>query len=100
MTDGLADTDYIAFPDAELCKPGAPTSRTPVVSEPEEGDMDAAMDADMDTSMEEATPMEGMIEKIDSGEISQEEIEAAANQLADGEVRTEDIENALEGEVG
>ena len=62
--------------------------------------MDAAMDAGMDTSVEEATPMEGVIEEIDSGEISQEEIEAAANQLADGEVPTEDIENALEGEVG
>lgn len=102
VTDGLADTDYIAFPDAELCKPGAPTSHTPVFSDPEEGDMDADMDMepDMDISVEETTPIEGVIEGIDSGEISQEEIEAAADQLASGEIDTDDIEKALEGEVG
>ena len=54
----------------------------------------------MDISVEETTPIEGVIEGIDSGEISQEEIEAAADQLASGEIDTDDIEKALEGEVG
>ena len=37
VTDGLEGSDYIAFPDAELCRSGAATSHTPVYSESGEG---------------------------------------------------------------
>ena len=37
VVEGLALEDYIAFPDAALCREGAPTTREePVASEPEE----------------------------------------------------------------
>ena len=32
---GLTEEDYIAFPDAELCQPGAPTTHDQVVEEAE-----------------------------------------------------------------
>ena len=32
ITQGLAETDYIAFPDPELCKEGSPTTRTADIS--------------------------------------------------------------------
>ena len=47
VTGGLSETDYIAFPDAELCKPGAAVSHTPVVSEEDGGMSDAGMDGGM-----------------------------------------------------
>ena len=37
VVEGLSLEDYIAFPDAALCREGAPTTREePVASEPEE----------------------------------------------------------------
>lgn len=40
IVEGLSLEDYIAFPDAALCREGAPTTREePVVSEPEEAPM-------------------------------------------------------------
>ena len=47
VTGGLSETDYIAFPDAELCKPGVAVSHTPVVSEEDGGVSDAGMDGGM-----------------------------------------------------
>lgn len=55
VTEGLSETDYIAFPDEQYCHVGAPTSHTPVTYENEEGGADmGGMDADMggmDTDM-------------------------------------------------
>lgn len=36
ILDGLTETDYVAFPDMELCKSGAPTTRTQAVESMEE----------------------------------------------------------------
>lgn len=47
VTGGLSETDYIAFPDAELCKPGVAVSHTPVVSEEDGSVSDAGMDGGM-----------------------------------------------------
>lgn len=71
VTHGLSETDYIAFPDEELCKPGAAVSHTPVASEGDEGMSDGGMDGGMvdegnmaegegvaDTGMEEAMDMD------------------------------------------
>lgn len=114
VTDGLADTDFIAFPDEELCKPGAPTSHTPVTTdEGEEGadmgadmGMDAPMDSDMnpdagaDAAAEETAPIEGALEQYDNGAISDEDAAAAEEKLADGDISDADMEKALEGGVG
>ena len=56
VTDGLSETDYIAFPDEQYCHVGAPTSHTPVIYEEDENGSNAAepdMGADMgmDTDM-------------------------------------------------
>ena len=40
VTEGLSETDYIAFPDEQYCHVGAPTSHTPVTYENEEGGAD------------------------------------------------------------
>ena len=40
VTEGLSETDYIAFPDEQYCHVGAPTSHTPVTYEDEEGGAD------------------------------------------------------------
>ena len=37
VTDGLAETDYIAFPDEQYCHAGAPTSHAPVTYEEDDG---------------------------------------------------------------
>ena len=37
VTEGLAETDYIAFPDAELCREGAPTTHEVVAADAQEG---------------------------------------------------------------
>ena len=86
VTEGLSETDYIAFPDEQYCHVGAPTSHTPVTYENEEGgadmggadmggadmggadmgmdadmgDTDAGMDAGMDgTEVPEEAPVVG-----------------------------------------
>ena len=40
VTEGLSETDYIAFPDEQYCHVGAPTSHTPVTYVDEEGGAD------------------------------------------------------------
>lgn len=52
VTDGLSESDYIAFPDEELCRPGVPTTR----QEPqtEDGGVDSG-----DYGMPEAVPAKG-----------------------------------------
>lgn len=53
VTDGLSETDYIAFPDEQYCHVGAPTSHTPVTYEEEEnGDNAAEPDMGMDTGLD------------------------------------------------
>ena len=63
VTGGLSETDYIAFPDAELCKPGAAVSHTPVVSEGDEEMSDGGMDAGMvDGGMDAGMMDEGIVD--------------------------------------
>ena len=54
VTEGLAETDYIAFPDEQYCHVGAPTSHTPVTYEEEEGGegMDGGDMGGMDAGMD------------------------------------------------
>lgn len=101
VTDGLADTDFIAFPDGELCRPGVPTSHTPVISDSAEGGMEpeAAADSQMEIPEGELSPLEEGAEKLENGEITQEDLEAAAEKIANGEISDEDLEKALEGGV-
>ena len=55
VTDGLSETDYIAFPDEQYCHVGAPTSHTPVIYEDEQengaAEPDTGMDMGMDNNM-------------------------------------------------
>lgn len=48
VTDGLSETDYIAFPDEQYCHVGAPTSHTPVIYEDEQENGAAEPDTGMD----------------------------------------------------
>lgn len=82
VTDGLAETDYIAFPDAEICKNGAPTSHTPVISEGDSGE----------EYYEEGMGEEGMLdegamdmapETMDGGEYAEALPEEAAPEIAE-----------------
>ena len=59
VTGGLSETDYIAFPDAELCKPGVAVSHTPVVSEEDGGMSDAGMDGGMSDGGMDAGMVDG-----------------------------------------
>ena len=78
VTGGLSETDYIAFPDEELCKPGVPVSHTPVVSE--EGEMsDGGMDAGMaEGGMEEGMADAGM-EQTMNADTAQDAEQPAGN---------------------
>ena len=62
VTGGLSETDYIAFPDAELCKPGVAVSHTPVVSEEDGGMSDAGMDGGMSDGGMDAGMDAGMVD--------------------------------------
>lgn len=85
VRSGLKASDYIAFPDPEICKSGAPTSHTPVYNEESGG---------------EGGDMPGeAVELPEDGEITQEDLEQAAQDIADGEISAEDMEKALEGGV-
>ena len=55
VLEGLSLSDYIAFPDAQLCRPGAPTTHDMVVEETQAGEEPQAGEAG---SMEEEYPME------------------------------------------
>lgn len=69
VTGGLSETDYIAFPDAELCKPGVAVSHTPVVSEDDGGVSDAGMDGGMsDGGMVDGGMDAGMEDAMNSEE--------------------------------
>lgn len=52
VTDGLSETDYIAFPDEQYCHVGAPTSHTPVIYEDEQENGAAEPDTGMDMGMD------------------------------------------------
>ena len=39
IIEGLCADDYIAFPDPELCQPGAPTTRNAPEPQAEEGEV-------------------------------------------------------------
>ncbi len=92
VTDGLSETDYIAFPDEQYCHVGAPASHTPVTYEEEEGggsaaepdmgvDMgmepDMGVDAGMNVDMGMEPDMSAETEPVPEGE-AQGEADAAA----------------------
>lgn len=58
ILDGLTAEDYIAFPDAQLCRPGAPTTYEMTVSE-DGGEM-PAVEEDLPMDMPEQMPMDDM----------------------------------------
>ena len=67
VTEGLSETDYIAFPDEQYCHVGAPTSHTPVTYENEEGGADmGGMDADMGGADMGGADMGGMDTGMDA----------------------------------
>lgn len=88
VTDGLAETDYIAFPDAEICKNGVPTSHTPVISEGDSGE----------GYYEEGTVDGGMLDDgmVEGGQIS-EETENTEDTAAETGLEAE-LEQAAEEE--
>ena len=61
ITEGLSYDDYIAYPDPDLCKPGAPTTHDMPVEDTDSG-MDGGMDSGMDGGMDS-----GMDGGMDSG---------------------------------
>ena len=89
VTGGLSETDYIAFPDAELCKPGVAVSHTPVVSEEDGGMSDAGMDGGMsDGGMVDGGMDAGMVDggMADAGmedAMNSEETQMAPEQTAE-----------------
>ena len=90
VTGGLSETDYIAFPDAELCKPGVAVSHTPVVSEEDGGVSDAGMDGGMsdggmaDSGMDGGMADAGMEDTMNSEETQMDpEQTAEAPETAD-----------------
>ena len=57
ITEGLSYDDYIAYPDPDLCKPGAPTTHDMPVEDTDSGmdsGMDGGMNSDMDSGMDSA----------------------------------------------
>lgn len=81
ILEGLTEDDYIAFPDAELCHPGAPTTHNPEAAAqssggdaPMDGGMDVPMDMPMegDIPMDEETPMEGDIPMDEEASMEEE----------------------------
>ena len=87
VTEGLSENDYIAFPDADLCKNGAPTSHTPVISDTDSGD--GGYDEGMDGGMADAGMADGGM--IDEGMVD----EGAINDGAvDGDRQPEQTETA------
>ena len=64
ITEGLSYDDYIAYPDADLCKPGAPTTHDQPVEDTDSGDM-----GDMDGMVDMGGMDGGMIDGVmaDSG---------------------------------
>lgn len=91
ILDGLTGEDYIAFPDAELCRPGVPTTHNPEAAAQSSGeDMGGSMDMgegmDMGMDMDMGVDMgEGMMPEDD--ELPEEAPEEA---LQPEEAPTED----------
>ena len=84
VTGGLSETDYIAFPDAELCKPGVAVSHTPVVSEEDGGVSDAGMDGGMsDGGMDAGMADGGMADAGMEDAINSEESQMDPEQTAE-----------------
>ena len=65
ITEGLSYDDYIAYPDPDLCKPGAPTTHDMPVEDTDSG-MDSGMDGGMDSGMDGGMDS-GMDGGMDSG---------------------------------
>lgn len=84
VTGGLSETDYIAFPDAELCKPGVAVSHTPVVSEEDGGVSDAGMDGGMsDGGMDAGMADGGMADAGMEDAMNSEESQMDPEQTAE-----------------
>ena len=108
VTDGLSETDYIAFPDEQYCHVGAPTSHTPVIyedeqengaAEPDTG-MDMGMDNDMgiDAGMDAESGMsadDGMGAEPEMGMDAAEETAPESDAMGEADTATE-----TEGGVG
>ncbi len=108
VTDGLSETDYIAFPDEQYCHVGAPTSHTPVIyedeqengaAEPDTG-MDMGMDNDMgiDAGMDAESGMsadDGMGAEPEMGMDAAEETVPESDAMGEADTATE-----TEGGVG
>lgn len=108
VTDGLSETDYIAFPDEQYCHVGAPTSHTPVIyedeqengaAEPDTG-MDMGMDNDMgiDAGMDAESGMsadDGMGAEPEMGMDAAEETVPKSDAMGEADTATE-----TEGGVG
>ena len=100
ITDGLEESDYIAFPDEQYCHVGAPASHTPVTYEETDntagGDMEPGMEGGVDSG---DGSFESNMESVMENGISDEDLQAAADALQNGEITDEDISAALEGGV-
>ena len=81
VTQGLSETDYIAFPDEELCKPGVAVSHTPVISEEGDGEMS---DGGMDDGMADGNVAEdGMVDAGMEDAMNYEETQMDPEQTAE-----------------
>ena len=106
VTDGLSETDYIAFPDEQYCHVGAPASHTPVTYEEEEGgsaaepDMGADMGMEPDMGMDADTNVDMGME-ADMGAAVEPDMSAETEPAPEGEAQGEaDASAATEGGVG
>lgn len=88
VTQGLAETDYIAFPDPELCKPGVTASHTPVVSEGGDGMADEGM---MD---------DGMMDDGMAGDGGMADEGMANDGMADGDMPQTGMDDFLNADTG
>lgn len=90
ITDGLEESDYIAFPDEQYCHVGAPASHTPVSYEESEDFSDGSADSGS---------FEAGMESVMEDGISDEDLQAAADALQNGDITGDDLEAAMEGGV-
>ena len=106
VTDGLSETDYIAFPDEQYCHVGAPASHTPVTYEEEEGGSAAEPDMGADMGMEpdmgvDADTNVDMGMEADMGAAVEPDMSAETEPAPEGEAQGEaDASAATEGGVG
>ena len=106
VTDGLSETDYIAFPDEQYCHVGAPTSHTPVIYEDEQENGAAEPDTGADMGMEPDMGMDAdtnvdMGMEADMGAAVEPDMSAETEPAPEGEAQGEaDASAATEGGVG